>query len=207
MAILSPRCAAIAGHKATAVVTIGWVDAGGTRRQATRTCGTMTADIERLVAWLAEHEVTPVAMEATGVYWQPLVTLLEPHVEVILATAAHVKAVPGRKTDVQDSEWRLDLLQHGLVKASFIPPAPMRALREVTRSRASLTQERTRAFTRIQQVVEDANRKLASVASAVLGASGRALLAAIGGGETNPERLALLARGPCASSTPPSSRP
>jgi transposase len=195
MEILYPRCAAIDVHKATAVVTVGWVDEGGARRKETRTFGTMTADIERLMAWLGEHGVTHVAMESTGVYWKPLFNLLEPHVEVILANAAHVKAVPGRKTDVKDSEWLLDLLQHGLVEASFIPPAPIRALRELTRHRTSLTQERTRVLNRIQKVLEDANIKLASVAREVLGVSGRAMLEAIVAGEDDPERLALLARG------------
>ena len=195
MEILYPRCAAIDVHKETAVATVGWTDDGGRHHKETRTFGTMTADVERLVAWLGEHGITHVAMESTGVYWKPLFNLLEPHVEVILANAAHVKAVPGRKTDVKDSEWLLDLLQHGLVEASFIPPAPIRALRELTRHRANVVAERTRALNRIQKVLEDANLKLASVAREVLGVSGRAMLEAIIAGEEDPERLALLARG------------
>jgi transposase len=195
MEIVYPRCAAIDVHKETAVVTVGWPDERGQRRKETRTFGTMTADIGQLVAWLGERGVTHVAMESTGVYWKPLFHLLEPHVAVVLANAAHVKAVPGRKTDVRDSEWLLDLMQHGLVQASFIPPAPIRALRELTRHRATLIAERTRAVNRIQRVLEDANLKLASVASDVLGASGRAMLAAIAAGETDPEALALQARG------------
>jgi transposase len=155
----------------------------------------MTADIERLVAWLGEHGVTHVAMGSTGVYGKPVIYLLEPHVEVILAHAAQVTAVPGRTTDVTDSAWLLDLLQHGLVGASFIPPAPIRALRAVTRHRANLVADRTRARTRIQTVLEDATSKRASVARAVLGVSGRALLAAIVAGEEDPAQLALLARG------------
>lgn len=195
MELLYPHCAAIDVHKATAVVTVGWLDERGTRRKTTRTFATTTPAIERMRAWLVEHGVTHVAMESTGVYWKPLFNLLEPHVEVILANAAHVKAVPGRKTDVRDSEWLLDLMQHGLVRASFIPDAPIRALRDLTRYRTSLVEERTREANRIQKVLEDANVKLASVASDVLGVSGRAMLTAIVAGETDPERLALLARG------------
>jgi transposase len=195
MEIVYARCAAIDVHKETAVVTVGWVDERGQRRTESRTFGTMTGDIERLVAWLGEHGVTHVAMESTGVYWRPLFNLLEPHVAVVLANAAHVKAVPGRKTDVKDSEWLLDLMQHGLVEGSFIPPAPIRALRELTRYRATLIAERTRALNRIQKVLEDASLKLASVASEVLGVSGRAMLEAIIAGETDAEALALKARG------------
>jgi transposase len=195
MELLYPHCAGIDVHKATAVVTIGWVDADGKRRKETRTFGTTTPAIQALVAWLAEHGVTHVAMESTGVYWKPLFNLLEPHVTVVLANAAHVKAVPGRKTDTRDSEWLLDLMQHGLVRASFVPDAPIRVLRDLTRYRTSLIEERTREANRIQKVLEDANIKLATVASDVLGLSGRAMLAAIVAGETDPERLALLALG------------
>jgi transposase len=195
MDVLYPRCAGIDVHKRTAVVTIGWVDEQGQRPKRTRTYGTMTPDLERLRAWLVEQGVTQVAMESTGVYWKPVFNLLEPHVEVVLANAAHVKAVPGRKTDVRDSEWLLDLMQHGLIRGGFIPEAPIRALRDLTRSRTSLIEERTRALNRIQKVLEDANIKLASVASEVLGASGRAMLEALIAGETDPAVLAGLARG------------
>ena len=143
-----PRCAGIDVHKRTAVVTIGWVDERGQRRKQTRTFGTMTADLERLAAWLVEQRVTHAAMESTGVYWKPVFNLLEPYVEVVLANAAHVKAVPGRKTDVRDSEWLLDLMQHGLIRGGFIPEAPIRALRDLTRHRTSLIGERTRALNR-----------------------------------------------------------
>jgi transposase len=194
MEILYQRCAGIDVHKATAVVTVGWLDERGVRRKETRTFGTTTPAIARLVAWLIERGVTHVAMESTGVYWKPLFNLLEPHVSVVLANAAHVKAVPGRKTDVRDSEWLLDLMQHGLIRGSFIPEAPIRALRDLTRYRTELIQERTREANRIQKVLEDANIKLASVASDVLGVSGRAMLRAIADGETDPEVLALLAR-------------
>jgi transposase len=195
MEILYPRCAGIDVHKRTAVVTATWLDKQGRRHKETRTFSTMTADLERLRAWLVERGVTHVAIESTGVYWKPVFNLLEPHLSVVLANAAHVKAGPGRKTDVRDSEWLLDLLQHGLIRGSFIPEAPIRALRDLTRFRTSLIEERTRAMNRIQKVLEDANLKLASVASEVLGASGRAILEALIAGETDPERLAGLARG------------
>jgi transposase len=195
MDLLYPRCAGIDVHKRTAVVTVGWVDEQGQRQRKTRTFGTMTADIEQLAAWLVEHQVTHVAMESTGVYWRPVFNLLEPHVEVVLANAAHVKAVPGRKTDVRDSEWLLDLMQHGLIRGGFIPEAPIRALREMTRYRTNVIEERTRALNRIQKVLEDTNIKLASVVSDILGVSGRAMLEALIGGETDPEVLARLARG------------
>ncbi len=196
MDILYPRCAAIDVHKRSAVATVGWVDERGRRHKQTRTFGTMTADLERLRGWLAESAVTHVAMESTGVYWKPVFNVLEDGgLTVVLANAAHVKAVPGRKTDVRDSEWLLDLMQHGLVQGSFIPDAPIRALRDLTRYRTSLIEERTRALNRVQKVLEDANVKLASVATEVLGVSGRAMLEALVAGETDPEALADLARG------------
>ncbi len=196
MDILYPRCAAIDVHKRSAVATLGWVDERGRRHKQTRTFSTMTADLERLRGWLAESAVTHVAMESTGVYWKPVFNVLEDGgLTVVLANAAHVKAVPGRKTDVRDSEWLLDLLQHGLIQGSFIPDAPIRALRDLTRYRTSLLEERTRALNRVQKVLEDANVKLASVATEVLGVSGRAMLEALVAGETDPEALADLARG------------
>ena len=195
MEILYPRCAAIDVHKRTAVASVGWLDEQGQRHKQTRTFATMTADIERLRRWLGEHGVTHVAMESTGVYWQPLFNLLEGQCVVVLANAAHVKAVPGRKTDVRDSEWLLDLMQHGLIQGSFIPPAPIRALRDLTRYRTSLVEERAREVNRVQKLLEDANIKLAAVASDVLGVSGRLMLEAIVAGETDPGVLAGLAKG------------
>src|SRR5436309_2172776 len=195
MEILYPRCAAIDVHKRTAVASVGWLDEQGQRHRQTRTFATMTADIERLRRWLGEHGVTHVAMESTGVYWKPLFNLLEGQCVVVLANAAHVKAVPGRKTDVRDSEWLLDLMQHGLIQGSFIPPAPIRALRDLTRYRTSLVEERAREVNRVQKLLEDANIKLAAVASDVLGVSGRLMLEAIVAGETDPGVLAGLAKG------------
>jgi transposase len=195
MEVLHPRSAGIDVHKRTAVVSATWPDERGRQRTETRTFGTMTADLERLREWLLERGVSHAAIESTGVYWKPVFNVLEEHLTVVLANAYHVKAVPGRKTDVRDSEWLLDLLRHGLVRASFIPEAPIRALRDLTRHRTNLTEERTRALNRIQKVLEDANIKLAAVASEILGVSGRAMLEALIAGETDPEALADLARG------------
>ena len=192
MELLYPRCAAIDVHKRTAVA---WADEAGRHRREVRTFATTTAELERLRDWLGERGVTHVAMESTGVYWKPVFHVLEERCAVVLANAAHVKAVPGRKTDVRDSEWLLELMQHGLVRASFIPPAPIRALRELTRHRANLVEERARAANRVQKVLEDANVKLASVVSDVLGVSGRLMLEAIIAGETEPGALAALAKG------------
>ncbi len=194
MDVIYPRCAAIDVHKRTAVTSVGWVDEQGRRRRETRTFSTMTAELERLGNWLGEYGVTHVAMESTGVYWKPLFNVLEERFTVVLANAVHVKAVPGRKTDVRDSEWLLDLMQHGLIRGSFIPTAPIRELRDLTRYRTSLIQERTREVNRIQKVLEDANFKLAAVASDVLGVSGRLMLEAVVAGETDPRRLAELAK-------------
>jgi transposase len=196
MEIVYPHCAGIDVHKRTAVVTVGWCDEQGRPHQQTRTFGTMTRELEQVRQWLVAHEVTHVAMESTGVYWKPIFNVLEEAgLTVILANAAHVKAVPGRKTDVRDSEWLRDLMQHGLIRGSFIPEAPIRAVRDLTRSRTTFIEERTRTVNRLQKVLEDANIKLASVVTEVLGVSGRAMLEAIIGGETDPERLADLARG------------
>jgi len=139
--------------------------------------------------------VTHVALESTGVYWKPVWNLLEGQFEVLLVNAQHIKAVPGRKTDQKDSEWIADLLQHGLLRASFVPPTPTRELRDLTRYRASLAQEINRIANRIHKVLEDANIKLASVATDALGASGRAMLEAMVSGEQDSQRLAEMARG------------
>jgi transposase len=194
MDVVYPRCAAIDVHKRTAVTSASWVDEHGRRQRETRTFSTMTADIGRLGAWLAEHGVTHVAMESTGVFWKPLFNILDERFTVVLANAAQVKALPGRKTDVRDSEWLLELMQHGLIRGSFIPSAPIREVRDLTRYRTSLIQERTREVNRIQKVLEDANLKLAAVASDILGVSGRQMLEAIIAGETDPRRLADLAK-------------
>jgi transposase len=194
MDTLYPRCAGIDVHKGNVVVCVRCCDRPGKVFDAVRTFSTMTADLLALADWLAEHGVTHVAMESTGVYWKPVFNVLEGGVQVILVNAAHIKQVPGRKTDVKDCQWIAQLLQHGLLKASFVPPPPLRALRDLTRQRTRLIQERSAAANRIQKVLEDANIKLASVATDVLGVSGRDMLEALIAGETDPAQLADLAR-------------
>jgi len=157
--------------------------------------GTMTADLLALGDWLDLCGVEQVAMESTGVFWRPVFNLLEDGHEIVLVNPQHMKAVPGRKTDVKDAEWLADLLRHGLLQPSFIPPASIRALRDLVRYRRTLVQERVQEVNRVQKVLELANIKLAAVASRVLGKSGRAMLDALVGGESDPEALASLARG------------
>src|SRR5215468_7378505 len=194
MDTLYPRCAGIDVHKDNVVVCVRCCDCPGKVFEEVRTFATMTRDLLALSDWLASHGVTHVAMESTGVYWKPVFNILEGGVHVILVNAEHIKQVPGRKTDVKDCQWIAQLLQHGLLKASFIPPEPIRELRDLTRQRTQLIQERTAAANRIQKVLEDANIKLASVATDVLGASGRDMLEALIAGETDPAKLADLAR-------------
>src|SRR5436309_2141417 len=194
MDTLYPRCAGIDVHKANVVVCVRCCDRPGKVFEEVRTFSTMTAALLALSDWLAEHGVTHVAMESTGVYWKPVFNILEGRVAVILVNAEHIKQVPGRKTDVKDCQWIAQLLQHGLLKASFVPPQPIRELRDLTRQRTQLIQERSAAVNRIQKVLEDANIKLASVATDVLGASGRDMLDALIAGETDPEKLADRAR-------------
>lgn len=194
METLYPRCAGIDVHKKTAVVCVRCVDGPGKPCQEVRTFSTLTGSLLALSDWLAERGVTHVAMESTGVYWKPVYHLLEGRFQVILVNAQHVKQVPGRKTDVKDCQWIAELLQHGLLKASFVPPPPIRELRDLTRQRTQLVGEKTAVANRIQKVLEDANIKLASVATDVLGASGPDMLEALCAGETDPEKLADLAR-------------
>jgi transposase len=191
---LYPRCAGIDVHKNNVVVCVRCCDRPDKVFEAIRTFSTVTADLLALSDWLAEHGVTHAAMESTGVYWKPVFNILEGRVAVILVNAEHIKKVPGRKTDVKDCQWIAQLLQHGLLKASFVPPEPIRELRDLTRQRTQLIQERSAAANRIQKVLEDANIKLASVATDVLGVSGRDMLEALIAGETDPARLAELAR-------------
>ncbi len=194
MDTLFPCCAGIDVHKANVVVCTRRADRPGKAREEVRTFSTMTRDLLALADWLAEQGVTHVAMESTGVYWKPVFNLLEGRFTILLVNAEHIKQVPGRKTDVKDCQWIAQLLQHGLLKASFVPPEPIRELRDLTRQRAQLVAEKASAANRIQKVLEDANIKLASVATDVLGASGRAMLEALIAGVTDPEELADLAR-------------
>ena len=194
MDTLFPRCAGIDVHKATVVVCVRCADRPGKASEEVRTFATMTRELLALSDWLAEHGVTHVAMESTGVYWKPVFNILEGRFAVLLVNAEHIKQVPGRKTDVKDCQWIAQLLQHGLLKASFVPPEPVRELRDLTRQRTQLVAEKASAANRIQKVLEDANIKLASVATDVLGTSGRAMLEALIAGVTDPEQLADLAR-------------
>jgi transposase len=182
-------------HKREIVACVLTPGTDGTLVQAIRAFGTMTADILALADWLTAHEVTHVAMESTGVYWKPIWNLLEEQFELLVVNARHVKAVPGRKTDVRDCEWLADLLRHGLLTGSFVPDRPQRELRELTRYRTSLVRERTAEANRLQKTLEGANIKLASVATDILGKSGREILAALVAGETDGAELAQLAQG------------
>lgn len=185
------RCCGLDVHKKTVVASV--ITPGG---QETRTFGTTTGRLNDLAAWLLEQQVSPVAMESTGVYWEPIYNVLETYpFELLVVNARHVKAVPGRKTDVKDAEWIADLLRHGLLRPSFIPNRKQRELRELTRHRQALVQDRSQVIQRIQKVLEGANIKLSSVASNVVGLSGRAILDALVGGETDPSVLAALAQG------------
>jgi transposase len=195
MKIVYERCAGLDVHKKTVVACRITPDEAGGWQQGIRTFGTMTGDLLELADWLREGQVTHVAMESTGVYWKPVFNILEGEFEVWVVNARHIKHVPGRKTDVKDAQWIAELLQHGLLKASFIPELPQRELRELVRYRTHLIQERTREVNRVYKVLEDANLKLGSVATDVMGMSGRAMLQAIMGGEENPEALAGLAKG------------
>jgi transposase len=195
MQLLHERCCGLDVHKKTVVACVLVTAPDGTVQRTVRSFGTMTADLLALDEWLRRLEVTQVAMESTGVYWRPVYNLLEEGRTLTLVNASHMKAVPGRKTDVKDSEWIADLLRHGLLRASFIPPQPIRELRELTRYRKTLVAQRSAEVNRVQKLLEGANIKLGDVASDVLGVSGRAMLLAISEGSTDAEALADLARG------------
>lgn len=188
-------CAGLDVHKATVVVCLRHRDGTGKVRQQTRTFGTTTAALLDLSDWLSTSGVTHVAMESTGVYWKPIWNILEDQFQILLVNAQHIKQVPGRKTDVKDAEWIAQLLQHGLLRGSFVPPRPQRELRELTRQRRKLIQANASVANRIQKVLEDANIKLGSVATDVLGVSGRAMLDALIAGKEEPAQMADHARG------------
>jgi transposase len=194
MDTLYTACAGLDVHKETVVACVRRLDAHHKVHQQTRTFGTMTSQLLELGDWLTEHGVTQVAMESTGVYWKPIWNLLEDQFQILLVNARHIKQVPGRKTDVKDAEWIAQLLQHGLLRGSFVPATPQRHLRELTRQRRQLIQAKASVANRIQKVLEDANIKLGSVATDVLGVSGRDMLRALIAGQDDPEALAELAR-------------
>ncbi len=195
MHILYQRCCGLDVHKQR--VSACLLLPGNDRRQqkVARSFGTTTSQLQALKEWLVAADCTHVAMESTGPYWKPVYNILEDSFTLILANAQHIKALPGRKTDVGDAEWIADLLQHGLIRSSFIPSRPLRELRELTRYRKTLIQERSAEINRVQKVLEGANIKLGSVATNVLGVSGRAMLDALVNGTTDSNVLADLAQG------------
>jgi len=191
MNIIHHCCCGVDVHAKTVVVCL--IKNG---KKQIRTYSTMTDDLLALSDWLVSEGCKQVAIESTGVYWKPVFNILEGVLEVVLVNARHVKAVPGRKTDVRDCEWLADLLRHGLLRASFIPPLPIRELRELTRHRHTLVRDQTALSNRIIKLIESANIKLAQVASSALGVSGRAMLRALARGEQDTTKMADLARGP-----------
>jgi transposase len=194
MDVVYARCCGIDVHQASLSVCVSIRQAGNSKKHKLQ-CGTTTAELLRLSDWLHEHGVTHVAMEATGVYWKPVWHVLEGQFQLLLANPEQVKALRGRKTDEKDGERIADFLQHGLLQGSFVPPKAIQQLRDLTRSRTMLKQEQVRVGNRIMKVLEDANVKLSSVMSDVMGVSGREMLRAIIHGETDAKALAELARG------------
>jgi transposase len=194
--LLVARCAGLDVAKDEVVACVRVPDGHGGRDQEVRTFPTFTSGLEALADWLAAEGVVQVVMEATGQYWKPIWYVLEERgFELLLVNARHVKILPGRKTDVCDAAWLAELLEHGLLRGSFVPPAPIRELRDLTRYRKRLIQAHASECQRVQKTLEDAGIKLDSVAADVLGVSGRAMLAALVGGERDPQVLAELARG------------
>lgn len=188
MDLLHTHCAALDVHKSSVVACVRVVR-DGQLHQEVRTFGTTVSELLKLLDWLESWDVRQVAMEATGVYWKPVWHVLEEHFELWLANAAHVKNVPGRKTDVNDAMWLADLLAHGLIRASFVPPPPQQELRALTRTRKQFVRERTSHVLRIEKVLEEANFKISSYLTDMMGKSARAVLQAIIDGERDPERL------------------
>lgn len=195
MEVVYTHCCGLDVPKKTVVACLLTAEGNEPRHKEIRTFSTMTADLLALGDWLKAAGCTVVAMESTGVFWKPIYNLLEGQFELLVVNAQHIKAVPGRKTDVRDAEWIADLLQHGLLKGSVIPSPEQREWRELTRYRTSLVEERARLVNRLQKVLEDTNLKLAAVATDLTGKSARSLLEALLAGETDPKVLAELARG------------
>jgi transposase len=196
MQVVHARCCGLDVHKKTVVACVLLTQPTGQVEREVRTFGTMTADLLALSDWLSSLEVRQIAMESTGVFWRPIFNLLEDEDRtLVLVNPLHMRAVPGRKTDVKDSEWLADLLRHGLVQPSFIPPAPIRELRELTRHRKALVYQRTQEVNRLEKLLEGANIKLAAVATSLLGKSARDILHAVLNGQDDPTALAEFARG------------
>ena len=193
MEVLHPRCCGLDVHKDTVVACVRLVIDGKTVKEV-RTFSTTTADLMALSQWLAENKCTHIAMESTGVYWKPVWHILaDGEFELVLANAAHIKGVPGRKSDVKDADWVSDLLAHGLIRASFVPDTPTQEMRTLMRTRKQLSREQARHILRIQKTLEDANIKLDSVISDLMGVSGRKVIEALIAGQRDPAKLARLA--------------
>jgi transposase len=192
--VIHPKCAGLDVHQKT-VVACARIMTGREVVHEVRTFGTTTSDLLALADWLEAHGCTHVAMESTGVYWKPVWHVLAESFELVLANAMHIRNVPGRKTDVNDATWISDLLAHGLIRSSFVPPEPIREMRDLTRTRKQLVREIGSHTLRVQKVLEDANIKLTGLLSDILGATGRAILQALVAGESDPQRLADLAKG------------
>lgn len=188
MEVLFPRCAGLDVHRDSVVACVRIAENGAVLQEV-RTFGATTKELLGLSEWLTEHGVTHAAMEATGVYWKPVWHVLDGSVDLVLANASHIKNVPGRKTDVNDATWISDLLAHGLIRASFVPPTPVQELRGLTRTRKQLVRERASHVQRVDKILQDANLKMGSVLTDIMGMSGRAVLAAILAGESDPEKL------------------
>ncbi len=195
MEVTFTHCAGLDVHKKTVVACCITPGAKGEKQIEVRTFGTMTVDLLALSDWLTSKQITHVAMESTGEFWKPIYNLLEGNFEILVVNAKHIKNVPGRKTDVKDAEWIAELLRHGLVRGSFIPPQAQRDLRDLTRQRTNLVQDRATVVNRLQKVLEWANIKLSSVATDVTGVSARAMLEAIVQDQVDPAALSELARG------------
>lgn len=194
MQVVYERCCGLDVHKRTITACmLKWL--GGQGQKEIRQFGTMTKDLLELSDWLIAEDCTHVAMESTGVYWKPVYNILEGHFELLVVNAQHLKAVPGRKTDVRDAEWIAELLAHGLLRGSFVPPADVRELRDLTRYRTSLVRDRARTLNRLQKVLEDGNIKLANVVTDIDGVSARLMLKALLAGEKDTAQLARLAKG------------
>jgi transposase len=195
MEAIIERCCGLDVHKDTVVACVLTGSAEGRARKEIRTYGTTTAQLEQLREWLGQAGCTHVGMESTGVYWVPVYAVLEEHFELVVGNAAHIKNVPGRKTDVNDSQWIAELIRCGLIRKSFVPPKWQRALRDLTRYRRKLVEAQASERNRLQRLLETCNVKLASVATDVFGKSGRDMLRALIKGEASPEQMAQLARG------------
>lgn len=195
MNVIYTACAGLDVHKKGVTACVWITPPQGEATKETRSFGTMTEDLLALRDWLQSQGVTHAAMESTGVYWKPVYNVLEGGFELLVVNAQHIKAVPGRKTDVADAEWIGDLLRHGLLRGSFVPPQPQRELRELTRHRSNLVGKRAQAANELQKILESGNIKLASVVSDITGVSATAMLQALLAGQTDREALAELARG------------